>query len=661
MNWNTDYGLAALLVLGVLLFYNNIRKDLPLRRNKVFSHLLIAVTAADILDIFSSFVEDHPDVFPFSLLYISVIAFYMAVVTIPVLFGLMVVSLTGQIGRIEKNTRIFIAACLIFTELCIITSPLTGFVFSYSTERGYMMNFGFHIINGIEAVVVLLSSVYIYMNRAVTTAIQRSAVYIYTVATFLTCILQVVQFAYYPIICSGFAFSVLILFISVQSHNSFRDQKTGIFAIEGLNELQKEYISEGECYSLLCLTFTDYKIVRDSYGDEIMKPFLREISGLLSREVCKKGVIPFYIHTGRFVLLKKGFYDFSAEKAAIDNAFLNPWKIGGTSFQFSPTYAYISSDIRISDLQEAGALIDSALKDAIRSGSFSFISVDEEMLFEIKHEDKIRKALDRAIENDELEVWFQPIWCPGADRISSAEALVRIEDGELGTIYPDEFISVAEANGSIVNLGRQVFRKICEFISTHDIRKMGIDYLEVNLSPIQCLDDHLADEFIEIRKSYGIDPGLINLEITETAASDSMIVLENMLKLSRDGFSFSLDDYGTGFSNLMNMLSLPLSIIKIDKSIVWSFFDQSFALNAAVGNATVAMTGGIERDNNILEDLIPMFQARGLKVVCEGVETHEMVRVLEEMGCDYMQGFFFSKPIPADDFLEYVKAKNRRA
>ena len=87
MNWNTDYGLAALLVLGVLLFYNNIRKDLPLRRNKVFSHLLIAVTAADILDILSSFVEDHPDVFPFSLLYISVIAFYMAVVTIPVFSG----------------------------------------------------------------------------------------------------------------------------------------------------------------------------------------------------------------------------------------------------------------------------------------------------------------------------------------------------------------------------------------------------------------------------------------------------------------------------------------------------------------------------------------------------------------------------------------------
>ena len=661
MNWNTDYGMASLLVLGVLLFYNNIRKDLPLRRNKVFSYLLIAVTVADLLDIFSSLVEVHLDIFPVSFLYLSVIVFYMVVVTIPVLFGLMVVSLTGRLGKIEKNTRIFIAACFIFTELFIITSPFTGFVFSYSDEQGYLMNFGFHIINGIEAVIVLLSSIYIYMNRAVTTLIQRSSIYIYTVATFLTCILQVVRFSYYPIICSGFAFSVLILFISVQTHDSFRDQKTGIFAVEGLNEIQKEFISEGASYSLLCLTFTDYKLVRNSYGDEIMKPFLRDISSFLSREVCRKDVIPFYIHMGRFVLLKKGFYDFSNEKAAIDNSFLNPWKIGGNSFQFSPTYAYISSDIKISDVQEAGSLIDSALKDAVRSGSFSYISVDEEMLFEIKHEDKIKKALDRAIENDELEVWFQPIWCPGADKISSAEALVRIEDEELGTIYPDEFIRVAEANGSIVNLGRQVFRKICEFISTHDIRKMGIDYLEVNLSPIQCLDDHLAGEFIEIRKSYGIDPGLINLEITETAASDSTIVMENMVKLSRDGFAFSLDDYGTGFSNLMNMLSLPLSIIKIDKSIVWSFFDQSFALNAAVGNTTATTINGTGRDNNILEDLIPMFQARGLKVVCEGVETHEMVRVLEEMGCDYMQGFFFSKPIPADDFLEYVKAKNRRA
>ena len=109
------------------------------------------------------------------------------------------------------------------------------------------------------------------------------------------------------------------------------------------------------------------------------------------------------------------------------------------------------------------------------------------------------------------------------------------------------------------------------------------------------------------------------------------------------------------------MLSLPLSIIKIDKSIVWSYFDRSFALNAAVGNGEVSVLNEVRRENNILEDLIPMFQTRGLKVICEGVETHEMLRVLEEMGCDYMQGFFFSKPIPTDDFIEYVKAKNRRA
>ena len=118
---------------------------------------------------------------------------------------------------------------------------------------------------------------------------------------------------------------------------------------------------------------------------------------------------------------------------------------------------------------------------------------------------------------------------------------------------------------------------------------------------------------------------MINLEITETAASDSSVVIENMLRLSRDGFTFSLDDYGTGYSNLMNMLSLPLSIIKVDKSIVWSYFDQSFTMSVAAGGENYATgNSSLEKDNNILEDLIPMFQARGLKVLCEGVETKEI-------------------------------------
>ncbi len=661
MTWNMDYGLASLFVLGVMLVYNIIRRDLPLRKNLAFNCLVISIAVADILDIVSTFAIGMQDSLPVWFIFLTIILFYAVLALVPFAFSYLAVCLTDRMKQHSRKMVCFSFLILVPVEALILSTYFTDFCCEYSREGGYVTNTAGYVINVISALMLLISCFYLHRHRSETQSLSRRSLYVFTIITYLTALVQIFFFPFVPLICSGFTLSSLIMFIAVQNPDVHRDQRIGIFSKDGFNILQREHFKERSRSSILCIAFSNYSVMRNSYGDDIIQPFLKDIGDYLSREVCTRDVIPFYIHGGRFLLVKKGFYDFSKEKTVIDSRFMDPWEKNGLSFNFSPAYAYISSDLTISKMQEINFLIDRALEDAVKNGPFSFISVDEELSFETRHDLKIRHALDRALEEDSLEVWFQPIYAPGSDKISSAEALVRITDEELGVIYPDEFIKTAESNGSIIKLGFQVFKKICAFINTHDIRKFGLDYIEVNLSPIQCLNEHLADEIIAIRKAYGISPDLINLEITETAASDSTIVIENMLRLSRDGFSFSLDDYGTGYSNLMNMLSLPLNIIKIDKSIVWSYFDQSFALSVASGGEVFSSTAEFEpeRDNNVLEDLIPMFQARGLKVLCEGVETNEMVRVLGEMGCDYMQGYFFSKPIPENDFLEYVKAKNR--
>ena len=661
MTWNMDFGLASLFVLSVMLVYNIIRRDLPLRKNLAFNCLVISIAVADILDIMSSFAIEKQAHLPYWFIYTTIILFYAVLASIPFTISYLAVCLTDRMKQHSRKMVCLSFLILVPMEALILTSYFTNFCCEYTKERGYYTTTAGYVINVISALMLVVSCFYLHRHRSETQALSRRSLYAFTIITFLFAFAQILFFPFVPLICSGFTLSCLIMFIAVQNPDSYRDQRIGLFSRDGFNILQGEHFKERVKNSILCIAFSNYSVFRNSYGDDITQPFLKDIGEYLSREVCTKGVIPFYIHGGRFLLVKKGFYDFSKEKTVIDSRFLDPWEKNGLSFNFSPAYAYISSDLTISKMQEINFLIDRALEDAVKNGPFSFISVDEELSFETRHDLKIRQALDRALEEDSLEVWFQPIYAPNSDKISSAEALVRITDDELGVIYPDEFIKTAESNGSIIKLGFQVFRKICAFINTHDIKKYGLDYIEVNLSPIQCLNEHLADEIIAIRKAYGVSPDLINLEITETAASDASVVIENMLRLSRDGFSFSLDDYGTGYSNLMNMLSLPLSIIKIDKSIVWSYFDQSFALSVAAGGEAFSATAEFEpeRDNNVLEDLIPMFQARGLKVLCEGVETNEMVRVLGEMGCDYMQGYFFSKPIPENDFLEYVKAKNR--
>ncbi len=658
MNLNIDYGLASLFVLGVLLVYNLLRKELPLRKNLILNILLIAIAAADILDIFSTHAEKHAGMYPPAFVYGVVLLFHAIVILIPVIICNLVITLSGRLIKTTKNSKTASFLFLTFVELVILSTPFTDLVFIYSVDGRYKPGPAFFPVFFVGAGILIYSCYIIAKYNETTRPLQRISIYLFAVITLFTCFVQSVLFPGLPIMCFGFTISVLIIYIAAQNTDALNDQRTGLFSREGLNALQTELYFEKRKSSLLCFTFANYNVIKTTYGDEIMLPCLRAIAAYIKNEISSGDILPFYIHNGRFLLLKTGYYDFSDEIKLLNERFKKPWPVQDINFQFSPVYSYISSALKISRMQEVHFLIDRALSDAVSNGAFSLVSIDEKLLHEVRHSIKIRKALDKALEADDLEVWFQPIWSPSLNRMVSAEALVRVKDDELGIIYPDEFIKNAESSGSIMKLGSQVYRRVCEFISRHDLKKYGIDYVELNLSPIQCLNEHLAEELIAIRKSYGISSKLINLEITETAASDSPIMMENMLRLSRDGFTFSLDDYGTGYSNLVNMLSLPLSIIKIDKSIVWSYFDQSFALAAGGENIVPANSNG-HRDNNILEDLIPMFQSRGLKVVCEGVETSEMVRVLEELGCDYMQGYYFSKPVPEDELISFLKSKNR--
>lgn len=209
---------------------------------------------------------------------------------------------------------------------------------------------------------------------------------------------------------------------------------------------------------------------------------------------------------------------------------------------------------------------------------------------------------------------------------------MRLNDKRLGFIPPDEFIPIAEKNGTIIPIGMLVFRNVCEFISAANLQSRGIHFIEVNLSVAQCMQKMLAEQLLEVLEEYQLPTSCINLEITETAAAYSTENLAaNMNKLAGTGIHFSLDDYGTGYSSMSSMLELPFDLVKIDKEIISSLDNE---------RAIIAMNSTIS-----------MLKQLRLGIVAEGVETEEQVRFLTEMGCDYLQGYYFSKPVPAEIFL----------
>ena len=249
----------------------------------------------------------------------------------------------------------------------------------------------------------------------------------------------------------------------------------------------------------------------------------------------------------------------------------------------------------------------------------------------------IEKMIDDCIINDRVLVYLQPIYSTKEKRFVSAEALCRLQDEEGNIIPPSKFIPIAEKNGSINKLDEMVFDKVCKFISENDMEELGLQYIESNLSVVQLADDELANRYLEIIDKNKVDTKYINLEITESANSDQIKSLkENLRKLQEKGVSLALDDYGTGYSNLNYVATMPVQIIKFDKVMTDEYFTGSKA-------------------KFVMDYSIRMFKAMDLKIVSEGVESKIQLDTLAALGVDYIQGYYFSKPIPIPEFLEFIR------
>lgn len=245
--------------------------------------------------------------------------------------------------------------------------------------------------------------------------------------------------------------------------------------------------------------------------------------------------------------------------------------------------------------------------------------------------------LDRAINNHYFSVFYQPIYDVKEKRFASAEALIRLRDPKYGYISPGVFIPLAEKSGAIHEIGSFVIDEVCKFIGSEGFEELGVDYIEINLSVMQCLRTDLADEIISKAKKYGINPAKLNLEITETASAYSQEKLRgNIMALSKAGFTFSLDDFGTGYSNLMRITSLPLSIIKLDRTFVLLIEEKESFIS-------------------IIRNMILMLKDMGFKILVEGIENKEMVNTFIDLGVEEIQGFYFSRPLTKTDYIRFLK------
>lgn len=249
----------------------------------------------------------------------------------------------------------------------------------------------------------------------------------------------------------------------------------------------------------------------------------------------------------------------------------------------------------------------------------------------------LKAELQNAIDNDEFVVYFQPKYDARTEEIIGAEALVRWNYHHKELWHPAKFIPHLERDGLVSKIDQVVFIKVCEFIKYCIQNNIPLKPVSVNFSRVGLFNDNFVNEIRQVVAKESVDPAHIDIELTETAAYDDNVnLLKVMKELKEIGFKISLDDFGTGFSALGLLKDMPIDTLKIDKSFVDGIVDNS------------------DRENWLVKDIIQI--AKHMDIVClaEGAEKKEQVELLRNWGCEYIQGFYYSKPVPMNEYINLL-------
>lgn len=260
---------------------------------------------------------------------------------------------------------------------------------------------------------------------------------------------------------------------------------------------------------------------------------------------------------------------------------------------------------------------------------------------DLERKQAVEAAVGRAINQESFEMFFQPVYDINQKCFNKAEALIRLKDEKLGFIPPDEFITLAEQKGYIRKITRQVIRKTLHAMNEYRFADLGVDSININLSTRDMWEGDLKQYLPEVMQEENIPPSMVTLEITETAAGNRELASDFMNKMVSLGYRFAVDDYGTGYSNIERTISLPFDSIKIDKTLFYMAVER-------------------EKIRYHLDHTIAIFHDMGFSVVVEGAETEEHIKILHDMKIDYIQGYYYSKPLPIQEYIAYLKKNNQK-
>ena len=432
----------------------------------------------------------------------------------------------------------------------------------------------------------------------------------------------------------GVSLGILALFITINNPYANMDSLTGLYNHLYLTRKGNELVTAGRSFHIITVYLYQMKHINKiagiQGGDFVLRLTARKLGALCGRKA-------FHITGKRFLILtsslKEYEYYLKKKKKIFDvNIKLN---VENKSITIP---AIISGILHAEKLGDSGRILEYAeyLESlSPQNGLTEVIQDDHQTMNGFLYNKRVEQYLHTAIAEDLFELYYQPVYSTQEKRFVTLEALSRLHHPELGWIAPDVFIQIAEKNHLIEQVTDLQFCRVCRFLKEHGKLMEQLLNVKVNLSSLDLMRTDCSSHFIRIMDKYEIPHEWIQFEITETVATEYNASLRMVVdEFTAAGIRLCLDDFGSGYANLNTVMKLPFSTIKLDRSLLFDICkDEKRAL--------------------FYQSVVETFQKMNYHIVAEGVETKEEVELLSRWRVDMIQGYYFSRPLPAEELLKF--------
>ena len=389
--------------------------------------------------------------------------------------------------------------------------------------------------------------------------------------------------------------------------------------------------------ALMLVDIDDFKLVNDSFGHDAGDKLIKAVGQLISKSLRRADTVA-RLGGDEFAVIIEGI-DTPDDAISIAD---NLTTILEHNVRLDDQETYTSASIGIAvypdDGEDARTLLknaDTAMFRAKENGRHCFQFYKPEMSVTAMERLDLENSLKAAFENDEFMIHYQPIIEIHKNEIVGVEALLRWQHPDKGIIHPADFISIVEDCGLIVALGEWIIFSVCKQMRVWHDAGLKDQYVSINLAPRQFKEQDLVVLFTQALSEYGVDASSLSVEITERTLIDNIGEVESTLKKLRSmGMRILLDDFGTGYASLAYLKEFPVDVVKIDRAFIRGIPDSRE--DSAIVDAIVGLTRGLQ-----------------LNLIAEGVENEQQLKALKDSGCQYAQGYYWSKALPGDEYEQF--------